>query len=175
MLWEDVEAAEQPPDVWHPNRELPEAQTARLGVIALLGLTIFVLLVIAAGGWRTLEGAKALHLAFIVVDAIFIGYVIRWNRGVLPVIAGVATILGIFALVAGPAWFARDKPGYNTPALPDAVLGILTLGLIPLQMLVIFVAMWGFSQKWNVEEEITSRGAPGGATPQAPTTPAPTG
>ncbi|MGH2906836.1 MAG: hypothetical protein ACRDKI_08735 [Solirubrobacterales bacterium] len=177
MLWEDVKAAEEKRPVRHPNRELPEAQTARLGVVLLLALTIAMLLIVAIGGWSTLVGAKALHLAFMGIYGIFIFFVIKWNRGVLPVIAGTAVILGVFALVAGPAWFARDKTGYASPALPDAVLGVITLGLIPVQMLLIVVAMWGFSQKWNVEEEIkpgesaTSPPPP----PAAPTAPAAAG
>lgn len=154
MLWEDVKASEEKPPVTHPNRELPESQTARLGIVALLALTILMLLIVAVGGWSTLVGAKALHISYVVLYVVFAIFVWKWNRGVLPVVAGAAVILGIFALIAGPAWFERDKVGFASPALPDALLGIVTLGLIPVEMLLIFVAMWGFSQKWNVEEEI---------------------
>ncbi|MFI4992795.1 MAG: hypothetical protein ACHQCH_04155 [Solirubrobacterales bacterium] len=38
-----------------------------------------------------------------------------WNRGVLPVAAALAVLLAIFALVAGPAWFAREKTGFEAP------------------------------------------------------------
>lgn len=161
MLWEDVRAAEEKPPVRHPNRDLPESQTARMGVIALLAVTIFMLLIVALGGWDTLVGAKAVHVGFIIVYGIFIAYVSRWNRGVLPVISALAVMLAVFSLVAGPAWFARDKTGYTDPALPDAVLGTITLAIIPVQMLLIVVAMWGFTQEWNVEEEIKP-GEPGG-------------
>lgn len=119
-----------------------------------------MLVVVALGGWGTLVGAKALHVGFIIVYAIFAVYVSKWNRGVLPVIAAVAVILGVFALIAGPAWFARDKTGYNDPALPDVLLGMITLALIPVQMLLVFVSTWGFNQKWNVEEEIKQDGSP---------------
>lgn len=170
MLWEDVAAAEEKPPVRHPNRDLPESQTARMGVLALLAITIFMLVVVALGGWATLVGAKALHIGFIVLYGIFAAYVFRWNRGVLPVIAAMAVMLGVFALVAGPAWFARDKTGYTDPTLPDAVLGIITLSLIPVQMLLIVVAMWGFSQQWSVEEEIKP-GEPGGPPLESATTP----
>ncbi|MFY9488758.1 MAG: hypothetical protein WAP35_08720 [Solirubrobacterales bacterium] len=179
MLWEDVKAAEEKPPVRHPNRDLPESHTARLGTIALLALTIVMLIVVAIGGWDTLVGAKGLHLTFIVVYGIFIAYVVRWNRGVLPVVAAVAVMLGAFALVAGPDWFARDKTGYTDPTLPESILGIVTLALIPVQMLLVVVSMWGFSQKWNVEIEIKP-GDPGGppltsqqAPPSAPPTAAP--
>jgi hypothetical protein len=176
MLWEDVKASEEKPEVTHPNRDLPESQTARLGVVLLLVLTIVMLVLVALGGWGTLVGAKALHIGFIFVYVIFAVYVYKWNRGVLPVIAAVAVMLGVFALVAGPAWFARDKTGFSDPALPDALLGMVTLALIPVQMLLVFVSMWGFNQKWNVEEEIKKDGSPvdapkalRGETPSPPT------
>ena len=41
----------------------------------------------------------------------------RWNRGVLPVAAALAVLLMIFALVAGPGWFDRDKAGFEQPAI----------------------------------------------------------
>jgi hypothetical protein len=154
MLWEDVKASEEKPPVRHPNRDLPESQTARLGIVALLVLTFVMLLVVALGGWSLLVGAKIPLVVFAIIYAGFAYYVSRWNRGVLPVIAGLAVILAVFALVAGPDWFARDKVGYNDPSLPAALLGVVTLALIPVQMLLVVVSMWGFNQQWNVEEEI---------------------
>ncbi|MFY9264338.1 MAG: hypothetical protein WAO61_02750 [Solirubrobacterales bacterium] len=167
MLWEDVKAAEEKPPVRHPNRDLPESQTARFGTVGLLVATIAMLIVVAVGGWGTLVGAKGLHIAFIIIYGIFTAYVVRWNRGVLPVISSFAVMLAVFALIAGPDWFARDKVGFAEPALPDAVLGVVTLGLIPVQMLLIVVSMWGFGQQWNVEEEIKP-GEPGGPPPPTP-------
>lgn len=167
MVWEDVKAAEEKPPVRHPNRDLPESQTARFGTLLLLILTIVLLLVVAFGGWTTLMGAKALHIGFIIVFGIYTAYVVKWNRGVLPVVAATAVILAVFALVAGPEWFARDKEGFNDPALPASFLGIVTLALIPIEMLLVVVSMWGFSQKWNVEEEILP-GEPGGPPAQTP-------
>lgn len=143
--------------LWHPNRETSESRSARFGTIALMILTIVMLLLVALGGWNTLQGGKPIHIGFMVLYVVFIVYVQRWNRGVLPVIAGAASMLAVFALVAGPAWFARDKTGFNDPAFSELFLGILTLGLIPIQMLLIVVAMWGFSQKWNVEELVEPR------------------
>ncbi len=179
MVWEDVKLAEQKPPVRHPNRDLPESQTARLATLALLTVTNFALLVVAVGGWSTLVGAKGLHVFFMLAFCVYFGYVIKWNRGVLPVIAASATILAVFAIVAGPAWFARDKVGYADSAIPEPILGLITLGMIPLQMLLIVVSMWGFSQKWNIEEEIKPGEPDGPALPQAqpstPPTPAPAG
>lgn len=167
MVWEDVKAAEEKPPVRHPNRDLPESQTARFGTLALMFVTIAALLIVAIGGWTTLEGAKTLHMFFVFCYCVYIGYVLKWNRGVLPVIAATAVILAVFALVAGPEWFARDKDGFNDPTLPASLLGFVTLALIPIQMLLVVVSMWGFTQKWNVEEEIRP-GEPGGPPLETP-------
>ena len=65
----------------------------------------------------------------------------RWNRGVLPVAAGLAVLFAVVAAVAGPAWFDRDKAGFDVPALEPSILGMLTLILVPVQLLLVaFVA-----------------------------------
>jgi hypothetical protein len=120
----------------------------------MLGLSVAMLLIVAFGGWSLLVGAKIPLIVFAAIYAGFAWAVWEWRRGVLPVVAALAVVLAIFALVAGPDWFARDKVGYNDPTLPSAFLGLVTLALIPVQMLLIFVSTWAFNQKWNVEEEI---------------------
>ena len=52
----------------------------------------------------------------------------------LPMIAGLAIILGIFGAVAAPAWFDRDKDGFTDPALSADVLGLLCALLVALQI-----------------------------------------
>ncbi len=98
-------------------------------------------------------------------------YAARWNRGVLPVAAALAVLLLIFAAVAGPAWFARDKTGFAEPGLPSSLLGLLTLLLVPLQILLVAFAMRGFQQGWNVELERHSPAAPGDGFAAAPAAP----
>ena len=93
------------------------------------------------GGWSALEGAKALQIAYIVVYLVIAFYVARWNRGVLPVAAALAIILLIFAAVSGPAWFDRDKTGFTDPALSSSLLGLLTMLIVPVQVLLIAFAM----------------------------------
>jgi hypothetical protein len=61
----------------------------------------------------------------------------------------------VVAAVAGPAWFERDKEGFVDPALDPSILGMLTIILIPVQILLIAFAMRGFQQQWNVEVEVT--------------------
>src|SRR5664280_2265249 len=64
---------------------------------------------------------------------------------------GKPVLLLIFALAAGPGWFARDKSGFAQPELGAGLLGVLTLLIVPLQMLLVAFAMRGFQQGWNVE------------------------
>src|SRR5215212_4716394 len=92
----------------HPNRGNASSQLARLVVIVLLIASAAVTLIISIGGWDTIEGAKPIQLAFIVLYVVMALFVARWSRGVLPLIAGLAIILGIFGAVATPAWFDRD-------------------------------------------------------------------
>jgi hypothetical protein len=121
-------------------------------MIAFLLLVSAVLIaLVTIGGWDKLQGAKAVPPAYVLIYLLFAYYVARWNRGVLPVASALAIILIIFAAVAGPAWFARDKAGFDDPMMPPSLLGILTLLIIPLQALLIAVAMRGFRQQWNIE------------------------
>ena len=85
----------------------------------------------------------------------------RWNRGVLPVAAGLAVLFSVIAAVAGPAWFDRDKAGFGEPTLDPSILGLLTLILVPVQLLLVAFAMRGFQQQWNVEVEVPREDADG--------------
>ena len=67
--------------------------------------------------------------------------------------AALSIILLIFAAVAGPAWFSRDKTGFTDPALNENVLGLITFMIVPVQIFLIAFAMRGFQQAWNVEVE----------------------
>jgi hypothetical protein len=81
-------------------------------------------------------------------------YVARWNRGVLPVAAALAILIAVVAAVAAPAWFERDKAGFEDPALDPSMLGLLTAIIVPVQLLLIAFGMRGFQQQWNVEIEV---------------------
>ena len=140
-------------ELWRPNREKPEAQSARALVVFLLLVTAALAFVIIIGGWSRLEGVKALTIIYAALYVLFAFLVARWNRGVLPVASALAIILAIFAGIAAPAWFDRAKDGLSNPALPPDLLGILCLVLVPLQVILIAVAMVAFNQDWHVEEE----------------------
>jgi hypothetical protein len=137
----------------HPNREKAASKLMRMIVILLLLVSAFLVTVITIGGWDVLQGAKALQIAYIVVYVVIAFFVLRWSRGVLPVAAALAIVLLIFAAVSAPAWFDRDKPGFTDPTIDEGILGLLTALLVPIQLLLIAVAMSGFRQAWNVEVE----------------------
>jgi presenilin-like A22 family membrane protease len=137
----------------HPNRAKAASKVTRAIVVLLLLASAFVMIVISAGAWDALAGAKALQVIYILVYIGIAAMVVRWSRGVLPVAAALAIVLFIFALVSVPGWFERDKDGFTDPAIASDVVGILTALLVPLQLLLIAFAMRGFQQAWNVEVE----------------------
>jgi hypothetical protein len=120
-------------------------------VFFLLLVTAALVGIVTVGGWSKLQGAQPVDIFYVVVYLLFAYYVYRWNRGVLPVTMALSVILIIFAAVAGPAWFARDKTGFSSPTLPEPLLGLLTLALIPVSLVLILFALRGFQQGWNIE------------------------
>ena len=90
-------------------------------------------------------------------------FVARWNRGVLPMAAALATLLAIFAAISAPEWLARDKAGFTSPAIDDAVLGTITLLIVALQLVLIAATLIAFRQEWNVELEVPAHRADGGS------------
>lgn len=137
----------------HPNRAMASSKATRAVVIFLLLVSAALVAIVTVGGWSALQGAKGLQVAYIVLYLVMAYYVARWNRGVLPVAAALAIILLIFATVSGPWWFDRDKTGFEDPALDSGLLGLITLLIVPVQLLLIAFAMRGFTQEWNVEVE----------------------
>jgi presenilin-like A22 family membrane protease len=136
-----------------PNRRRAASRITQVLVVVLLLVSAVLIAVVTIGGWAELQGAKALQIAYIVLDVFMAFLVARWNRGVLPVAAALAIVMLIFALIAGPQWFERDKEGFAQPGLDASVLGLVTLLLVPVQALLVLAAMSGFRQAWNVEVE----------------------
>ena len=132
-------------------------------VVALLLVSAAILAIVTAGGWDALQGAKSLQIAYILIYLILAVQIGRWRSGLLPVAAALAIVLLIFSAISGPQWFARDKDGFADPTLDESILGLLTILVVPLQLILILFAARGFSQKWSVEvEHAVGRG------PQAP-------
>jgi len=150
-------AAQQPPAgmvITHPNREKAIVQSTRATVILLLLVSAALILLITIGGAEVLATSSiGIQIFFVLVYLLLAFFAGRWNRGVLPVASGLAVLLIIFALTGGPAWFNRNGAGFSQPALNAGLLGLLTLLLVPLQILLVTFAMRGFQQGWNVEVE----------------------
>ena len=119
----------------------------------MLLLSAAVALIIILGGWSKLEGGKNFALAYVVIYLLLAWRVANWSRGVLPVAAALAMILAIFCVLAAPGWFERAKDGLTSPALPEEVLGLLTVAMIPVQIVLVALAIVAFNQDWHVEEE----------------------
>jgi lysylphosphatidylglycerol synthetase-like protein (DUF2156 family) len=140
--------------VVHPNRDKAESKATRAVVILLLITSAALILIVTIGGWSVLQGAQIVAFAYALVYLVMAYFVGRWNRGVLPVAAALAVLFAVVAAVAGPAWFDRDKAGFEEPTLDPSILGLLTIILVPVQLLLVAFAMRGFQQQWNVEVEV---------------------
>lgn len=152
--------------VTHPNRGKPVVQSTRAAVVLLLIASAALVMIVTIGGWSVLQGDIPILIAYAAVYLVMAYYAGRWSRGVLPIAAVLALLLAIFALVAAPGWFQRDKPGYAEPNLNASLLGVITLVIVPVQILLIAFTMRGFQQGWNVELEQADPAA-GGTLPSS--------
>ena len=139
--------------ITHPNRDKPVVQATRATVILLLLVSAGLVLIVTAGGWSVLQSAWIVQVLYILAYLALAFYAGRWNRGTLPISAALAVLLLVFALVAAPFWFDRNHTGFAQPALSAGLLGVVTLLIVPVQLLLIVFAMRGFGQGWNVEFE----------------------
>jgi len=143
----------------HPNRGKASVRTTKWVFILLLLVSVALMVIVAVGGWNTLVGAKPLLIGYILVYLIMAFFAARWNRGVLPLAAALGIVLLIFAAISGPEWFTRDKAGFTNPPLDESIIGLITLLLVPVQVLLIAFAMRGFQQDWHVELERPADGS----------------
>src|SRR5687768_17409447 len=137
----------------YPNREKSSSKATKAVIVLLTLVSAALMTIVTVGGWDALQGAKAVQVAYILIYLLVAFYIARWRSGMLPVIAALAIIMLIFAAVSAPEWFARDKDGFEDPALAAEVLGLITVLIIPVQVLLIAFAMSGFRQNWHVEVE----------------------
>lgn len=164
-------------ELWRPNRVKAEAKTMKAVIAFVLLVSAALLLIITIGGWDRLLGTSVAVMTILWAGlyVVFAFLVMRWSRGILPVAAALAMILAIFAAIAAPDWFARSKDGLESPALPEDLLGLLTVIVVGVQLLLIVVSMIGFSQNWHVEEERPTGGRSlhGEGSDPGPAAPAP--
>ena len=138
----------------HPNQQKAANKATKAVVILLLLVSAGLMTIVLLGGWSKLAGMQVVLIGWILVYVLMAFYVARWNRGVLPLAAALAILMGIFAGIAGPEWFDRDKNGFESPALDESIVGLITLLIVPVQVLLIGFSMRGFQQAWNVEVEV---------------------
>ena len=130
--------------------------TTKWLTVLLLLLAAGLAALIAIGGWSVLEGGNGMGssaLIYAILYFCFAFLVARWRRGILPLAAALSMILAIFCAVGADSWFARDKSGFSEAALSSSLVGVLVIILAVVQLAVIVVALYGFNQAWNVEEE----------------------
>ena len=124
-------------------------------MILLMLVSAVLVLIVTAGGWQSLQGAQIVSVAYVIIFCVMAYFVWKWNRGVLPVGSALAILLLVVAAIAAPSWFDRDHSGYDNPGLAPGFLGLITVLIVPVQILLILFAMRGFSQQWNVEVEVS--------------------
>jgi lysylphosphatidylglycerol synthetase-like protein (DUF2156 family) len=137
----------------HPNRDKAESKATKAIVFLLMLATAGLTLVVTVGGWAVLQGAQPVAFFYILLYLVMAFYVLRWNRGVLPLAAALSILLAVVAAVSAQGWFDRDKPGFEEATIPASLLGLLTIIIVPVSVLLVAFAMRGFAQKWNVEVE----------------------
>ncbi len=143
-------------ELWHPNRERPEVIATKLVVFVLMLATAGIAGLVTITGFSLLRGGEGMGIVGFIFTALYVLFayrVARWSRGVLPVAASLSMILAIFCAVGANSWFARDKAGFETAAIPVPLIGLLVVILVVLQVLLIAAALYGFTQEWQVEEE----------------------
>jgi hypothetical protein len=149
-------------ELWRPNREKASSKSMKAIVAFVLFVSAALLVIITLGGWERLQ-SPGVGVATIIWAGLYVLFgllILRWNRGVLPVSAAMAVIMAIFAAVAAPGWFARAKDGLSSPALPEDLIGLLTIIVIPVSLILVIVSMLAFNQEWQVEEERPIAGGP---------------
>jgi hypothetical protein len=173
-----------------PNREKATSKVTKAIVVLLLLISVALMLIVTFGGWSKLQGLKAVNFFWCFMYLVIAFYVaLRWSRGLLPIAAALAILLLVISLIAGTgisgtSWFDRSHTGFahansifGGKGLTPDTLGLVTLLIAPVQVLLIFFAMQGFAQGWNVEvempaEEARRRGhkTTGGSPPPEPAT-----
>ena len=145
--------------LYHPNQDKASSKATKAIVVLLLLVAAGLTAIITAGGWASLQGAQIVSIGFIIVFVVMAFFVWRWNRGVLPLAAGLSVILGVFAAIAAFGagnWFDRDSAGYDQSGqLPPTLIGLFCIILLPVLLLLIAFSMRAFAQKWNVEVEMS--------------------
>ena len=138
----------------HPNRDKPGSQTTRALVVgaAARQRRAFSRSRPSEAGRRS-GGPSRCRSPTSSSTSLLAFYVARWRGVCCPSPRLLDVILLIFCAVGDRGDGRRDRVGFEDPLLAASVVGVLTIVLIPLQILLIVVAARGFSQRWSVEVE----------------------
>ena len=153
--------------VIYPNRDKPTSKTTKAIVVLIMLISVGLMLIVTVGGWSKLQGMKPVNFVWCLAYVIIAFYIAtRWSRGLLPIVAALAILLLIMAVIAGTgaagtSWFNRNSFGFagahslfGGKGLTPDTLDLVTILMIPLEALLIIIAMIGFAQGWNVEMEV---------------------
>jgi hypothetical protein len=146
--------------VVYPNREKAASKTTKAIVVLIMLIDVALMLILIIGGWSKLQGLKPVDFVWCAAFLIMAFYIAkRWARGLLPITSGLALLLLIAVVIAGTgasgvSWFDRNSSGFAAAGLPADFLGLITVLLIPVQVLLIFFSMLAFAQGWNIEVEV---------------------
>jgi hypothetical protein len=143
-------------ELWRPNREKAESITTKFVLAFLLAVTAAIAALITITGFSLLIGGSGMGIICLIYAALYAFFaflVARWNRGILPVVAALSTILAIFCATGAESWFARDKTGFDEGLISSSAIGLLVIVLLLLQVVVVAVSLYAFNQNWHVEEE----------------------
>ena len=137
----------------HPNRDRPESQATRALVVGLLLVSTLIFAIATVGGWEKIQGAKPVHVAYVIIYLLLAFYIARWRSGLLPVAASVrdhpahllrdqraAVVLARRRRVQRSAAVLEHRRGADARARAAAAAAHRA-------------AARGFSQKWSVEVE----------------------
>ena len=162
-------------ELWRPNREKAQSKTTKALVAFVLLVSAGLLVVITIGGWTRLEGTSVavMSLLWAGLYVVFAFLVARWQPRHPPGRLGPRDHPRDLRRRRRPGLVRALQGRAHPPPLPDDLLGLLTILVVPVQLLLITVAMVGFNQEWHVEEERPVGGVPlaGEDTDEAPPPP----
>jgi hypothetical protein len=153
--------------VIHPNRDRAACKLTRMLVVLVLLVSVGLMLTVTIGGWSKLQGMTPVNFIWCGIYLVMAFYIARWARGLLPLAAVLGVLLLAIAAIAGfglggTSWYDRSHSAFahahaigGGAGLNADLLGTLVFLLVPVEILLVVIAMLGFSQGWNVELEVT--------------------
>ncbi len=152
--------------VIHPNRQRTACKVTRIAVVVVLLASVALMLAVTIGGWSKLQGLTPINFVWSAIYLVMAWFVARWARGLLPLAAVLGVLLLAIAAIAGfglagTSWYDRSHGAYagahalgGGAGLGAGLLGTLVFLLIPVELLLVVIAVVGFAQGWNVEQEV---------------------